>query len=159
MKSVRGSCGVSRVMVAVTVAVIVCLPGVASPQGGQFQKVDNPFQDEFDYTVNTDLAPGIEADGVRWVRFAVRTKEEIDFVAGSLTPVSVELDLFNTAESAKVLVIVLFEDENGGPLGRIECDRVNTGRNRLRESVQRFKIDGSVLLATRKVYLLFEVLR
>ncbi len=138
---------------------LFCVPGIAYSQQGQIQKVENPFQEEFDYTVNTELTPNVEVDGVRWSRFAVRTKEGEEFAADNIVPVTVEFDLFNTTESAKVLVIVLFENENGNPLGRIECKRVSTGRERLREVVQKFKIDGSVLLVTRKVYLLFEVQR
>ncbi len=159
MKSGRKSRGMSCVMAAVIVVAFVGLPGAAHSQEGPFRQVENPFQDEFDYTVNTDLTPNVEVDGVRWARFAVRTKEGDDFATDRITQISIELDLFSTTESAKVLVFVLFENENGAPLGRIECKKVTTGRERLRESVQKFKIDSSVLLATRKVYLLFEVLR
>ena len=154
-----GLLGASPVMAFIAALGFLSAPEAAHAQTGQFEKVDNPFQEDLDYTINTDLMPGIEVDGVRWVRFAVRTKEGEEIVAQTPTSVTVELDLFNTAGSAKVLVIVLFEDENGYPLGRIECGRVNSGKGRLRESAQKFKIDGATLLATRKVYLLFEVLR
>jgi len=149
----------SRIVAAVAMVVAICLPGTVSAQDGPFREVGNPFQDEVDFTINSDLTPRVEVDGVRWMRLSVRTKEGRDIVADRLTPVFVDLDLFNTAESAKVLVIVLFEDENGNPLDRIECDEVSVGRERLRESVQKHKINGAVLLATRKIYVLFEVLR
>lgn len=159
MRLSRDLLGASRVLAVVAAAAFVCTPEPTHAQTGQFEKVDNPYQEDLDYTVNTDLRPGIEVDGVRWIRFAVRTKEGEEIVANEITPVTVELDLLNTGGGAKVLVIVLFEDENGNPLGRIECGRVNPGKGRLRESVQKFSIDGSTLLATQKVYLLFEVLR
>lgn len=146
-------------MAVVAVAVFICAPETTSAQSGRYEKVDNPFQEDLEYTVNTDLSPGIEVDGVRWVRFSVRTKEGTEIVAQEIMPITVELELFNTGENAKVLVYVLFEDENGDPLGRVECGRVSAGRDRLRKSAHKFKVDGSTLLATRKVYLLFEVLR
>lgn len=149
----------SRIVAAVATVAAICLPGAAYAQDVQFREVENPFQDEVDFTINSDFTPQVEVDGIRWMRFSVRTKEGRDIVADRLTPVMVDLDLFNTAESAKVLVIVLFEDENGNPLDRIECDEVSIGRERLREAVQKHKINGAVLLATRKIYVLFEVFR
>ena len=147
-------------LVAVMAAVLAfCLPAAAYAQEGYFEEAGNPFQTEPDFTINTELTPQVEVDGVRWMRFTVRTKEGREIAPDRITPVFVELDLFNTIESARVLVIVLFEDENGNPLDRIECPEINVGRERLREAVQKHKVDGSVLLATRKVYLLFEVLR
>ena len=58
---------------------------------------------------------------------------------------TVEVDLFNTGESADVLLIVLFEDENGTSLDRLELDGIKVGRDRLKEVVQKHKITASVL--------------
>ena len=59
----------------------------------------------------------------------------------------------------RILVIVLFEDAQGAPLDRVECKQVRVSGERGKESVQKFKLEGRVLLDARKVYLFCEVER
>jgi hypothetical protein len=54
---------------------------------------------------------------------------------------------------------VLFEDENGASLDRLELDVIKAGQDRLREVVQKHKITASVLEDTRRLYVFFEVTR
>jgi len=75
-------------------------------------------------------------------------------------PITVELNFVNRrAGGAQVVVIALFETADGSPLERVECKTVRAGGDRPKESVQKFKLPGSTLLATRKVYLFAEVKR
>ena len=137
---------------------ILALAATAAAQENEYQVVDSPFQEEFDFTINSDLEPQVEIAGVRWVRFGVHVKagREIDY--NKANHVTVELDFLNTnPEGAKVLVIALFEDANGNPLERVECAKVNANGDRLKESVQKFKISGLVLDAIRRVYIFCEV--
>jgi hypothetical protein len=139
---------------------LVGLVGSATAQEGEYRVVDNPFQDEFEYRIDTDLQPNVEVDGVRWTRFAIHIKKDQDIVSDKDMPVTVELEFVSSnQEKAKVQVIVLLEDSGGGPLDRIECKPVATSTNRVKESVQKFKLRGSVLEATRRVYLFLEVER
>ena len=139
---------------------MVGLVGSATAQEVEYRVVDNPFQDDFEYRIDTDLEPNVEVDGVRWTRFAIRIKKGQDIVADKDMPVTVELEFVSSNQTkAKVLVIALFEDSGGGPLDRIECKPVAMSTNRLKESVQKFKLRGSVLEATRRVYLFLEVER
>ena len=134
--------------------------GSVVAQSPDYTQVTSPFQDEFEYTVNTDLRPRVEVDGVRWTRFGVHTKEGKEIVADKEIPVTIEFDFVNRESSgARILVIVLFEDERGAPLDRIECKPVRAGAERSKESIQKFKVAGSVLRDARRVYLFCEVER
>jgi hypothetical protein len=139
---------------------LVGLVGSATAQEGEYRVVDNPFQDEFEYRIDTDLQPNVEVDGVRWTRFAIHIKKDQDIVSDKDMPVTLELEFVSSnREKDKVQVIVLLEDSSGGPLDRVECKPVTTSTNRVKESVQKFKLRGSVLEATRRVYLFLEVER
>ena len=138
--------------------VIVAMAATATSQDAGYRAVDSPFQDGFEFEVNTDLQPRVEVAGVRWTRFAINVKGDREIDPGKDTPVTVELGFVNTnSESVKVLVIALFEDENGVTLDRLECAKVKASSDRLKESVQKYRISGAVLRATRRVYLFCEV--
>ena len=149
-----------RGVLVTTCIMMVGLIGSATAQEGEYRAVDSPFQDDFEYRINTDLQPMVEVDGVRWTRFGVYTKEGQQIAADKDMPVTVELEFVSSnRQRVKVLVIALLEDSGGGPLERIECKPVATSTNRLKESVQKFKLSGKVLKATRRVYLFVEVER
>ena len=140
--------------------VIVAVVATATAQDAGYRAVDNPFQDSFEFAVNTDLRPMVEVAGVRWSRFGINVKGDREIDPEKETPVTVELGFVNTnSESVKVLVIALFEDDNGVTLDRLECAKVKVGNDRLKESVQKYRISGAVLQATRRVYLFCEVER
>ena len=150
----------NRPVVVIVVTLTLGLVGAALAQSPDYRIVSSPFQEDLDYQIGTDLRPRVEIDGVRWTRFAIQPKEGKEIVAGKEMPITVELEFANqTSNGARLLVIVLFEDESGNPLDRIECKPVKTGGDRLKESIQKFKIEGNVLLRTRKVYLFCEVER
>ncbi len=139
---------------------VVGLAGAATAQEGEYRVVDNPFQEDFEYRINTDLQPKVEVDGVRWTRFGIHTKRSQEIVADKNMSVTVELEFVSSNQGGvKVLVIALLEDSDGRPLDRVECKPVAVSTNRLKESVQKFKLHGSVLEATRRVYLFVEVER
>lgn len=145
-----------------TVVIFVCalwaLAGTATAQGDEYRVVESPFQEDFEFTVNSDLHPMVEVAGVRWTRFGVHVKGDREIQTDKDNPVTVELGFVNTnPDGAKILVIALFEDVNGNPLERIECGRVSANNDRLKESVQKFKISGMVLNNTQRVYLFCEV--
>ena len=147
-----------RVLVTTFLIAVGFLPSITA-QERQYREVESPFQEDFEYSVNTELAPLVEVDGVRWTRFAVMVKGGKDIVEGKDMAVTVELDFVNTnSNTVKVLVIALFEDAAGTPLDRVECDPVSASRSRPKESVQKFRLPGAVLEATRRVYLYCEIL-
>ena len=140
--------------------VITATGATAAAQDADYRAVESPFQDSYDFAINTNLQPSVEVDNVRWTRFGIFVKGNGEIDPEKDTPVTVELGFVNTgAESVKVLVIALFEDENGVTLNRLECAKVKAGGDRLKESVQKFRVPGAVLQLTRKVYLFCEVER
>jgi hypothetical protein len=149
-----------RKILLVVVVLVWVFAGVSAAQEGEYRSVDNPFQGEFDFAVNTNIQPLIEVDGVQWRRFGLHVKAGREIDSEKEVLVTVENDLLNTTgSSAKVMVIVLLEDAAGTPLDRVECKTVSVGGDRLKESVQKFKLHGAVLEATRKVYLFYEIQR
>jgi hypothetical protein len=135
------------------------LPTITA-QEGRYREVESPFQDDFDYTVNTELAPLVEVDGVRWTRFAVVVKGDKEIVDDKKMAVTVESSFVNTnRDTVKILVIALLEDAAGTPLDRVECAQVSATRDRSKELVQKFKLSGAVLEATRRIYLYCEIVR
>ena len=140
--------------------VITAMAAAAAAQDADYRAVDSPFQDSYEFAINTNLQPMVEVAGVRWTQFGVYVKADGEIDPEKDIPVTVELGFVNTtSKSAKVLVIALFEDENGVTLDRLECAKVKAGSDRLKESVQKFRISGAVLQATRRVYLFCEVER
>jgi hypothetical protein len=138
--------------------IILALAVTAAAQENEYRVVESPFQEDFEFTVNTDLRPMVEVAGVRWTHFGVHTKDDREIDLEKTNPITVELGFVNTnPDGVKVLVIALFEDTNGNPLARVECAKVNANSDRLKESNQKFKVAGIVLQAMRRVYLFCEV--
>ena len=139
---------------------LAALVTAAAAQEAGYRAEESPFQGSFDYRVNDDLQPMVEVAGVRWTRFGVFVKGDRELDPEKETPVTVELGFVNTnSDSVKVLVIALFEDDYGVTLDRLECAKVKAGSDALKESVQKYRISGAVLHATRRVYLFCEVER
>ena len=131
----------------------------SAAQDADYTAVASPFQEDYDYQIGADLRPLVAVDGVRWTRFSIRPKNDREYEPTKPVPVTVEIDLVNNGDSADVLLIVLFEDESGTALDRLELDKIGVGRGRPKEEVQKHKVTASVLEATRKIYLFFEVTR
>ena len=137
----------------------MCVTEPAAAQNRDYAPVTSPFQEDFEYQVGAELRPGVEVDGVRWMRFSIRPRTDREYERDKVVPVTVEVDLLNTGDGADVLLIILSEDENGTSLDRLELDGIKAGRDRLREVAQKHKVIASVLEDTRRVYLFFEVSR
>ncbi len=146
--------GISAALVVLGLAA-----AVAGAQERDYRQVDSPYQAELDYRINDELRPRVEVDGIRWLRLAVRTRDGRGIAADKQNPVTVESTVLTVGEPAEVHIILLFEDEDGLPLERLSCDPEKSGRGEVREIRQKFKIDGGVLEATRKLYVYFEVIR
>jgi hypothetical protein len=136
----------------------VVLVASATAQQGSYLSVDSPFQDGFDFEVNSTLEPRVDIAGVRWTQFGLHTKGGREIEPGKEMPVIVELAFVNTnSESVRVLVIALLEDSAGNMLHRVECSRFGAGPDRLKESTQKFKIPGLALQSASRVYLFCEI--
>ncbi len=139
----------------------MCTAIAAHAQDADVRTVDNPYQEEFDYTLGEILAPNVEVEGVRWTSMRVAPRG-----SGQVDPGDDEVDIELTialdnrgTDDARVQVVVLLEDGAGQPLDRLSLEpiRVRDGRNE--NAAERFKVSGASLLAVEKVYLFLELER
>lgn len=148
----------SRSTALVIGAVFAALAATAAAQESAYRAVENPFQDDFEFVVNSDLRPMVEIVGVRWTRFGLHVKGGREIDREKEMPITVELGFVNTnSDGVRILVIALLEDAYGNTLERLECSRFSANNDRLRESVQKFKVSGTALELTRRVYLFCEI--
>lgn len=135
-------------------AVIVLLALPAGAQQPTYRQVANPFQEEYPYHVGDSLAPNVEVSGVRWTQVQVEPVSEPPFESGRAVKVRVHLAFDNVGESsARVDVVLLFEDDQGSLLHRLECKTVRVGSDEQRTLEQTYKIQGDVLTATGNLYI------
>jgi hypothetical protein len=143
---------------ALITGIVFVVAAAATAQEGAYRAVDSPFQDGFEFEVNSTLEPMVEVAGVRWTRFGLHIKGGRDIDTGKEMPVTVELGFVNTnLDNVRVLVIALLEDAAGNQLHRVECSRFGANSDRLKEETQKFKIPGLVLQSVRQVYLFCEI--
>jgi hypothetical protein len=149
----------ARHLIPAALMALLMAAATAGAQDRDYRQVESPFQAELEYRINDELRPRVEVDGVRWIRLAVRTRDGNNISTDKQNPVFVETTVLTEGDPAEVHIILLFEDEEGRPLERLSCDPEKSGRSEVKEIRQKFKIDGRVLEATRKVYVYFEVIR
>lgn len=144
------------------IAALVTAAVMASPSSAQnpdWRVVDNPYQEDIEYTIGTTHEPGVEVDGIRWRSFGIVTPERDPFAGGEPIRADVLVEFENrNSKSAKILVILLLENEDGAPLERIEVGQFKLSGNRLKERKVTAELAPEVVDATRKIYVFCEVL-
>lgn len=138
--------------------VLTASAATAAAQETRYRAVENPYQDGFEFVVNADLQPMVEIAGVRWTQFGLHVKGDREIVREKDMPVTVELAFLNTnPNDVRIQVVALLEDPYGNVLERVECTRFSANSDRLKESIQKFKISGAILESMRRVYLFCEI--
>jgi len=123
---------------------------------GTPQPVDNPYQGEFPFTLGEPLEPGVSIDGVVWTGLRVAPQGKLR--SGKAVKTQIELAFDNgTAGGVEILVVVLFEDEHGQNLDRVDLGSFSLAAGRNRRFRKKVKIQSDVLSAAKKVYLFCEV--
>ena len=61
------------------------------------------------------------------------------------------------SKSAKVLVILLFENADGNPLERVEVRPFKVASGRLKDRTESIVLSSTTINATERAYLFFEV--
>jgi hypothetical protein len=131
---------------------------LAVAQEPTYSAKENPYQAEFGYQVNEELAPQVNINGLLWHSVRVEPKDPQSLPEDDDVPTTVHLELENSSEDAvRATVVLLLEDEFGNALDRIECKSVRLGRNDAKTFKQKFKISGRTLQLTRKLYLFCEL--
>jgi hypothetical protein len=148
----------TRSMAAIMALLLVGIVPV-SAQDGEFEQVDNPFQDGFSYRVGDDLTPNVELDGVRWRTVRVAPKGDREIEPDRSVPITVDLAFESRRDdSVELLIILLLEDGLGNGLERLRCDPpFKLAPGSLKELQFKFKVEGRNLLGTRSLYLFCEL--
>lgn len=149
----------SQILVLPLLLLTAMAPALAQEEStGDWRQVQSPFQEEFAYAVGDDLRPGVEIDGLRWLRLNLATKGDREIQAGEDTPVILTMEFENRAESSReARIILLLEDADGRPLERLTLDDVKVGGGRVEEDRQKLKINGDALLNLSELYIFCEI--
>lgn len=141
--------------------VVALVAAVAAPALAQeFMSAPNPYQGEFAYTIDSELKPAVEVEGVRLRMVRVALKSPDDVRSGQGAAATILYDLENVGEAtATAALVVLLEDEQGNGLDRVECEPARVVAGGAKSFRHKVRIQGDALLATRKVYLFFEISR
>ena len=140
---------------ALTAAAPVC-----SQEPEAWRTVDNPYQEDLEFSFGSTLTPGVEVDRVRWRSLRMDAADADSVAAGEPVDVEISLELENRdSKSAKALVILLLENGGGSPLERIEIKLFKVGGERLKERTETVSLSGDVVLATSRIYLFCEITR
>jgi hypothetical protein len=145
-------------MVAVLVMVAVGgWPAAAVAQ--DWREVDNPYQEDVVYDLGETFNPRVDVEGVRWQSLRIEVPDGAPAAAEQDVAVEVTVEVENRTPSAeRVLIILLLEDGDGGPLDRIELREFKIGSERRKERKTTARLAGEHLGAAERLYLFFEVL-
>ena len=148
---------IATTIAAMLTAVVLAAPAMA--QDPEWRIVENPYQEDIEYNIGTTLAPMVEVDGIRWRSFSVE-RPDLSLAEDSDTvDTEVVFEFENRRrKSARILVILLLEDESGAPLDRIEAKPFKLAGGRLKERKETASISAGNLRSAQRVYLFFEVL-
>ncbi len=140
-------------------ALVVCVSGIASAQSPTWREVDNPYQEDIVYELGDTYSPRVDVEGVRWQSLTTDVVDGALIAAEQDVAVEVSVEVENrTASSERVLIILLLEDADGGPLDRIEMKPFKVGGERRKERRETSRLAREVLRTTERMYLYFEVL-
>jgi len=145
-----------------SIATVIAATVAATPvmaQNSDWRVVENPYQEDIEYSIGTTHVPNIEIDGVRWRSFRIEAPDSSLLVDGKTVKTELTLEFENRrTKSAKILVIFLLEDENANPLERIEAKQFKVAGGRLKEKKETANLPSEVIRSARRVYVFFEVL-
>ncbi|NOZ79798.1 MAG: hypothetical protein GXP48_11600 [Acidobacteria bacterium] len=121
-------------------------------------KASNPYQGEVVCRLGDTVSPNVNVDGVVWRSLAVQQVGHRKLVSGKAIKTRIEVVLENTRDRrAKADIVLLFEDEQGNPLDRLELNTISVSGGAMRTIRQKVKIQADVLTAMRKIYLFAEI--
>jgi len=154
----------SIVRFVVSTAVVItsswAMVGTAMAQDADWRVVDNPYQEDIEYSFGSTHTPRIEVEGIRWRSLRIEVPDNDQLVDGESFETEVTLEIENRrSKSAKILVILLLEDADGNPLDRIEVKQFKVAGGRLKERKETAGLSSEVIRTARRVYVFFEILQ
>ena len=134
------------------------IPAAATAQDEGFERGKNPFQREFDYRVGEDLRPGVQIEGLTWYLVNISPKDPDDLRPGRPVTTYIRLGFENTTDQTlNAVAVLLFEDEQGNGLDRVEIEEIRVPAGDSEVIRQKEKLQSDLLTATRKLYVFCEV--
>jgi len=128
-------------------------------QSAEWRVVENPYQEDIEYTLGSTFTPRVEVEGVRWRSFTIEAPDGAFLVDGDEAEIEVTIEFENRSNtSAKILVILLLEDADGNPLDRIEARKFKLAAGRLKERKETVRLPAANIKAVERVYVFFEVM-
>ena len=156
----HSSSSLARLLVAIAAVVsvaVISIPAVA--QSADWRVVENPYQEDIEYSLGSTFTPRVEVEGVRWRSFTIEAPDRATLIDGEEAEIEVTIEFENRGtKSAKILVILLLEDADGNPLDRIEAKQFKLAAGRLKERKETAKLPATNLKAVERVYVFFEVM-
>ncbi len=152
----------SLARLVVSIAAVVSVAAIAAPaaaQSADWRVVENPYQEDIQYSLGSTFTPRVEVEGVRWRSFLIEAPDRALLIDGEEVKIEVAMEFENRGNtSAKILVILLLENADGNPLDRIEVKRFKLAGGRLKERTETVKLPAATIKAVSRVYVFFEVL-
>jgi len=148
-----------RAVLSAFLAVVFLALGqvAAQEQEVTYREVENPWQGEIEYTVGDTVNPEVQIAGIRWFGLQV-TPTSGTLRSGTEVKTLVRLGFENTTgRSVDVTVILIFEDERGTGLDRVELKKVRVKAGQRKTSKEKIRVQSDVLRATARLYLFAEV--
>ena len=155
----HSSSSLARLLVSIAAVVSVTAVSIpAAAQNADWRVVENPYQEDIEYSLGSTFTPRVEVEGVRWRSFRIEAPGSALLIEGEEVEVEVALEFENRrTKSAKILVILLLEDADGNPLDRIEARQFKLASGRLKERKETVKLPAANIRAVERVYVFFEV--
>jgi hypothetical protein len=151
----------SLVRLIVSIAAVVITAAISAPvraQSSDWRVVDNPYQEDIEYSLGDTHTPRVEVEGIRWRSFKIEGPDTTLLEDGEEAEIEVTLEFENRRnKSARILAILLLEDADGNPLERIEAKQFKLTGGRLKERKETARIPATNLKAVERVYVFFEV--
>lgn len=141
-----------RSLRCLSLVVMILAAGVLPAQ--EAGSVSSPYQAQHDYSVGERLQLAVEIDGLRWQFLQIAPKSGKQIRPGKPVATIITLGFANTVDQTlRADVEILFEDEIGINLYTHTCDQVVVRGRQASTERQKVKLQGDLLLATRKVTL------
>ncbi|GEM_PF-3531151 len=148
-----------RVVLSVVLGVglLVTAQVMAQEPEVQFTEAENPWQGEIEYTVGETVNPKVQIAGIRWFGLQV-APERATLPSGTEVKAQVRMGFENTTgRTASVMVVLIFEDEQGVGLDRVELKKVRVKAGQRKIAREKIRVQADVLRATARLYLFAEV--
>jgi hypothetical protein len=133
------------------------LAGLASAQQGPgYAPAENPFQDDYGFTLGQPTALHVDIQGIRLDSITLTAQQEVR--PGETVKCQVQVAGASVAEKkATLTVVLLLEDTEGRNLERVKLEPFKVKPGKPFDERQKITAEGSALAAAARVYVFVQV--